>query len=307
MSDDVYVKGHYRKGKWIEGHYKTRPEKGNPGKNYSYPGNYNPYTREYAPGTSDSYLYNNYEKERSLNTRVFLPGVYIKKDELKPTPFSLPKESSLAEKKNKYVEDSLCFLCGITIGKNFVKKLLGKTYCGLCISEARHIRRQKLLGNDIKVKKIINEQICNKCRSDINIKKGGKYLGKIYCDSCAKIVEEKINADNAVKAKINAEKKAVIAVEKAKAIEAEKARIADEKANLLKEERKKKNKLAREKMKIKREALVYQCESCGARLKYLEVKKLIGKTYCNICIREARSTRKNNLAKRKGIKYNPKK
>ncbi|HIJ94720.1 MAG TPA: tetratricopeptide repeat protein [Desulfuromonadales bacterium] len=66
---DVYVKGHFRKGKWIAAHYKTSPEKGNPYKNYSYPGNYNPYKREYAPGSRESYLYNNYEKERNnLNT-----------------------------------------------------------------------------------------------------------------------------------------------------------------------------------------------------------------------------------------------
>lgn len=62
---DVYVKGHFRKGKWIAGHFKTSPEKGNPYKNYSFPGNYNPYKREFAPGTKSAYLYNNYEKERS--------------------------------------------------------------------------------------------------------------------------------------------------------------------------------------------------------------------------------------------------
>lgn len=236
-----------------------------------------------------------------------MPDVYRKKDELKPNLVNTPNASPLGKKEDDSVEDTLCFLCGITIGKNFVKKLLGKTYCGLCITQARHIRRQKLLGNDIKVEEVINEGICDSCRSSINIKKEGKYLGKIYCNSCAKTVEEKINADNAVKAEILAEKKAAIEAEKAKAIEAEQARINAKKETVLKEERKKKNKLARELMKTKKEALVYQCESCGAKLRYLDVKKLIGKTYCNICIKEARNTRRNILAKRKGVKHNPKK
>lgn len=68
---DVYVKGHFRKGKYIAPYYKTRPTKGNPTNNYSFPGNYNPHKREYAKGTVSSYLYNNYEKERPSSPTLF--------------------------------------------------------------------------------------------------------------------------------------------------------------------------------------------------------------------------------------------
>jgi hypothetical protein len=52
---DVYVNGYYRKdGTYVQPHYRSAPD-GNARNNYSYPGNYNPYTGRVAPGNPDSY------------------------------------------------------------------------------------------------------------------------------------------------------------------------------------------------------------------------------------------------------------
>lgn len=55
-SSDVYVSGYYRKnGTYVRGHYRSKAD-GNPYNNYSYPGNYNPYTGKIAKGSPVSYL-----------------------------------------------------------------------------------------------------------------------------------------------------------------------------------------------------------------------------------------------------------
>lgn len=56
----VHVRGYYRKdGTYVQPHYRSSPD-GNPYNNYSYPGNYNPYTGRIAPGNPYTYLYNYY-------------------------------------------------------------------------------------------------------------------------------------------------------------------------------------------------------------------------------------------------------
>lgn len=52
----VRVSGYYRKnGTYVQPYYRSSPD-GNPYNNYSYPGNYNPYTGQYAKGNPDTYL-----------------------------------------------------------------------------------------------------------------------------------------------------------------------------------------------------------------------------------------------------------
>jgi hypothetical protein len=59
----VRVKGHLKKdGTYVSPHFKTAPDR-TPYNNYSFPGNYNPYTGKVAPGNQDTYL-NNYNKKR---------------------------------------------------------------------------------------------------------------------------------------------------------------------------------------------------------------------------------------------------
>jgi len=46
---DEWVNGYYRSdGSYVTGHYRSDPD-GNTSNNYSYPGNYNPYTGRVAP------------------------------------------------------------------------------------------------------------------------------------------------------------------------------------------------------------------------------------------------------------------
>ncbi len=55
-----YTQGYYRSnGTYVDGYYRSKPD-GNPFNNYSYPGNYNPYTGKTAKGSIDSYLRNYY-------------------------------------------------------------------------------------------------------------------------------------------------------------------------------------------------------------------------------------------------------
>ncbi len=56
----VHVDGYYRSnGTYVEPHYRSSPD-GNPYNNYSYPGNYNPYTGKVAGGSEEAYLRNYY-------------------------------------------------------------------------------------------------------------------------------------------------------------------------------------------------------------------------------------------------------
>lgn len=58
----VYVDGYSRAdGTWVEPHYRSSPD-GDPYNNYSYPGNYNPYTGKIAGGKEETYLANYYQK-----------------------------------------------------------------------------------------------------------------------------------------------------------------------------------------------------------------------------------------------------
>jgi len=59
----VYVKGHFRKdGSYVSPHSRTKPDNG-PYNNFSFPGNYNPYTEKIAPGNPTTYLTNYYSKK----------------------------------------------------------------------------------------------------------------------------------------------------------------------------------------------------------------------------------------------------
>lgn len=61
-SGDVWVNGYYRSsGTYVQGYYRSSPDS-NPYNNYSFPGNYNPYTGKYAGGSADTYLRNYYWK-----------------------------------------------------------------------------------------------------------------------------------------------------------------------------------------------------------------------------------------------------
>jgi len=62
---DVYVNGYYRSnGTYVQGHYRSSPDS-SPYNNYSYPGNYNPYTGVTAGGNPDTYLQNYYDNSGS--------------------------------------------------------------------------------------------------------------------------------------------------------------------------------------------------------------------------------------------------
>lgn len=278
MSDDVFVKGHYRKGKWIEGHFKTRPEKGNPQKNYSFPGNFNPYKKEFAPGTPSAYLYNNYEKERLSSTSFSIKLPEISKTSQTFQPLLNPNRTRMNE--SRYAEGQQCHSCGIKIGKDFVKKLLGKTYCGLCIGEARSIRRQQLLGNNIQAKDKPLEVVCHKCNTRMNKRENCTYLGNIYCQSCVEAAE----------------------IEIARLKEEEIKKIKVEKVSRRNTEKKRKNKEARVLKKNIKVELHFFCELCRMEINNLEVKKLLGKPYCQKCIGEVRSKRMQQLSKRKRIR-----
>ena len=61
---DQYVNGYYRSnGTYVEGYYRSSPDS-SPYNNFSYPGNYNPYTGNTAGGNVDTYL-NNYDTKDS--------------------------------------------------------------------------------------------------------------------------------------------------------------------------------------------------------------------------------------------------
>jgi len=64
----VHVDGYYRSnGTYVEPHYRSSPD-GNPYNNYSYPGNYNPYTGKIAGGTEEAYLRNYYKTYPSYSS-----------------------------------------------------------------------------------------------------------------------------------------------------------------------------------------------------------------------------------------------
>ena len=65
----IWVKGYYRdNGTYVQGYYKTAPD-GNPYNNFSYPGNYNPYTGKTATGNPETYLRNYYKKSLSKSSK----------------------------------------------------------------------------------------------------------------------------------------------------------------------------------------------------------------------------------------------
>ncbi|GAB7387338.1 hypothetical protein BSNK01_11740 [Bacillaceae bacterium] len=72
---DVWVNGYFRSdGTWVKGHWRSSPN-GNPYDNYSFPGNYNPYTGKRASGNIDTYL-NNYYFDLTPRYRYYTPSYY---------------------------------------------------------------------------------------------------------------------------------------------------------------------------------------------------------------------------------------
>jgi len=78
----VYVKGYFRKdGTYVPPHFRTKPDN-NPYNNFSFPGNYNPYTGKIASGNPETYLKNYYSKKyksksfisTDINTQI--PSLY---------------------------------------------------------------------------------------------------------------------------------------------------------------------------------------------------------------------------------------
>ncbi len=68
LNSQVHVNGYTRKdGTYVKSHYRSNPD-GNPYNNWSYPGNYNPYTGEIAGGSSSTYLRNYYKVYPNENT-----------------------------------------------------------------------------------------------------------------------------------------------------------------------------------------------------------------------------------------------
>lgn len=64
----VYVEGYYRQdGTYVQSHYRSSPD-GNPYNNYSFPGNYNPYTGKIATGREETYLANYYRVYAGQNS-----------------------------------------------------------------------------------------------------------------------------------------------------------------------------------------------------------------------------------------------
>lgn len=71
FGQDVYVKGYYRKnGTYVQPHYRSAPD-GIPYNNYSYPGNYNPYTGVTAGESRDTYMNNYYKIYRTYSSRTY--------------------------------------------------------------------------------------------------------------------------------------------------------------------------------------------------------------------------------------------
>lgn len=87
----VRVSGYFRKnGTYVQPYYRSSPD-GNPYNNYSYPGNYNPYTGQYAKGNPDTYLkryyhiYSDYSPETYSNYIINLCGTNYSGMELSKT------------------------------------------------------------------------------------------------------------------------------------------------------------------------------------------------------------------------------
>lgn len=60
---DEWVNGYFRSnGTYVNGYYRSDPD-GNPYNNYSFPGNYNPYTGVTASGNPDTYLNDYYSQD----------------------------------------------------------------------------------------------------------------------------------------------------------------------------------------------------------------------------------------------------
>lgn len=60
---DQYVQRYYRSdGTYVQPYFRSDPD-GSPYNNFSYPGKLNPYAGQVAPGNSDTYLRNYYERD----------------------------------------------------------------------------------------------------------------------------------------------------------------------------------------------------------------------------------------------------
>lgn len=65
LAAQVRVRSYYRAdGTYVQSHHRSNPD-GNPFNNWSYPGNYNPFTGEVATGNGSSYLNNYYNRPHS--------------------------------------------------------------------------------------------------------------------------------------------------------------------------------------------------------------------------------------------------
>lgn len=89
----VKVKGYYRSnGTYVQPHVRSSPDS-NPFNNYSYPGNYNPYTGKTATGNESTYLDNYYNRSSNYNSgnssQANSNNTYLKTRSVKPDKFSV--------------------------------------------------------------------------------------------------------------------------------------------------------------------------------------------------------------------------
>ncbi len=67
-----YVRGYIRRdGTYVQPYYRSEPD-GNPYNNYSFPGNYNPYTGRIATGNPETYLNRYYQRQSDGGDGFFL-------------------------------------------------------------------------------------------------------------------------------------------------------------------------------------------------------------------------------------------
>ena len=109
-AQDVYVKGYNRKdGTYVQPHYRSAPD-GNPYNNYSYPGNYNPYTGKVAGGSEEAYLasyykiYSSYSLNNYANYGLLLRGTnYSNLDYSSSQTYEVYEKSTLNKKPIGYI------------------------------------------------------------------------------------------------------------------------------------------------------------------------------------------------------------
>lgn len=128
-AQDVYVKGYYRKdGTYVQPHYRSAPD-GNPYNNYSYPGNYNPYTGKIAGGSEAAYLasyykvYHSYSSDDYANYGTLLRGTnYSNLDYNSSRVYEVHERSTLNKTPIGYINPvpNTRFLSIHDINQNFV-------------------------------------------------------------------------------------------------------------------------------------------------------------------------------------------